>query len=226
VFDTIILLAGTVEQPVLASVLRAHHPQLTVVPVLTPDDLAAIEANVLRRARLIAFTTDVIVPPQVLDQLGYGAYNFHPGPPQYPGWAPAHFALYDQVSAFGATLHVMVGRVDAGPIVGVARFAVPADIGVVGLEQMAYVTLVGLFRKFAKVLASSAEPPALSRIPWGGRRNSRRAYAAICDIPLNIRKDELEHRLKVFGANHYGICPTVHLHGIPFRAVTPDSAEA
>jgi methionyl-tRNA formyltransferase len=224
-FDTIILLTGTVEAPVLASVLRGHNAELTVVPVLALDDLAAIEAGVLRRARLIAFTASVIVPQQVLDQLGYGAYNFHPGPPQYPGWSPAHFALYDRAGEFGVTLHVMVRRVDAGPIVDVARFAIPADIGVVGLEQMAYATLVGMFRKFAKLLATSAEPLALSGIPWGEKRNSRRAYAAICDIPVNIQKDDLERRIKVFGANHYGICPTVHLHGIPFRAMIPETAE-
>jgi methionyl-tRNA formyltransferase len=225
-FDTIILLTGTVEQPVLASLLRAHNAQLTVLPVLTPNDLAAIEVALLRRARLIAFTATVIVPQQVLDQLGYGAYNFHPGSPQYPGWAPAHFALYDQASEFGATLHVMVRRVDAGPIIDVVRFAIPADIGVVDLEQIAYVTLLNLFRKFAKTLASSAGPLARSRIPWGEKRNSRQAYTAICNIPLNIQKEELERRIKVFGSNHYGICPTVHLHGIPFRAVIPDAAEA
>jgi hypothetical protein len=42
---------------------------------------------------------------------------------------------------------------------------------------------------------------------------------------VNIGKDELEHRIKVFGANHYGMCPTVRLHGIPFRAVIPHQAE-
>jgi hypothetical protein len=61
-FDTIILLTGAVEQPVFASVLRGHNRRLTVLPVSTPDDLAAVEITVLRRARLIAFTTNVIVP--------------------------------------------------------------------------------------------------------------------------------------------------------------------
>ena len=61
----------------------------------------------LARARLIAFATPVIVPGRILASLGYGAYNFHPGPPQYPGWAPAHFALYEQANEFGATVHAM-----------------------------------------------------------------------------------------------------------------------
>jgi methionyl-tRNA formyltransferase len=221
-FDTIVLLTEEVERPALTSVLLAHNPRLTVIAAHSFDDFAAIESSTLQRARLIAFVTPVIVPRQVLDRLGYGAYNFHPGPPHYPGWAPAHFALYDQVDQFGVTLHAMVEQVDAGPIVDAARFAVPAGIGVAGLEELAYVQLVQMFRRFAGVLATLPAPLAESRLQWSGTRNSRRAYAAICDIPLNIQKDELVRRLKVFGAGHYGIAPTVNIHGVPFRAVMPD----
>jgi methionyl-tRNA formyltransferase len=218
-FDRIILLTGEVERDICASVLRGHNPRLKVLPVRTSDDLAAVDVQVLHRARLIAFTTDVIVPQIVLGRLGYGAYNFHPGPPQYPGWAPAHFALYDRAAVFGATLHAMVGRVDAGPIIDVASFAIPADIGVVGLAELAYAHLAQLFWRWARPLASSAEALAESGVRWSENRNSRRLYEAICDIPLDIRKDELERRIRVFGASHYGIAPTIHLHGIPFRAV-------
>jgi methionyl-tRNA formyltransferase len=223
-FDTIILLTGAVEQPVFASLLCGHNPRLTVLPVAVADDLAAVEIEVLKRARLIAFTTTVIVPQKVLDQLGYGAYNFHPGPPQYPGWAPAHFALYDQATEFGATLHAMVSRVDAGPIVDVERFAVPGDASVAGLEELAYAHLAKMFWRWAASMATDAEPLPLGSMQWSEKRNSRRGYEAICDIPLNIQKQELERRIKVFGASHYGIAPTINLHGIQFRAVLPDQA--
>jgi methionyl-tRNA formyltransferase len=222
-FDTIILLTGAVEHPVLASVLCGHNPRLIVLPVFTSDDLTAVEVTVLRRARLIAFTTEVIVPQKVLDQLGYGAYNFHPGPPQYPGWAPAHFALYDQATEFGATLHVMVERVDAGPIVAVETFMIPDDIGVAGLEAMAYVLLAVMFRRSAKSLVSCPRPLAETSMRWSEKRNSRRGYRAICDIPLDISKQELERRLKVFGSGDHEIAPTINLHGIQFRAMLPGS---
>jgi hypothetical protein len=68
-FDTIVLLTEAVEQPVFASVLRGHNPRLTVLPVSTSDDLAAVAITVLLRTRLIAFTTSVIVPQKALDQL-------------------------------------------------------------------------------------------------------------------------------------------------------------
>src|ERR1700722_13967653 len=102
-FDTILLLAGAAEQSILPLALRGHNPLLTVIPAATAPDPPALDSDLLRRARLIAFVTADIVPPSVLARLGYGAFNFHPGPPSYPGWAPAHFALYDQAPVFGAT---------------------------------------------------------------------------------------------------------------------------
>ena len=92
-FDTIILLIGATVRPAFMSVLSAHNPALTIIPVETLAELNALKPDTLARARLIAYVTSVIVPADVLDRLGYGAYNFHPGPPSYPGWAPAHFAL-------------------------------------------------------------------------------------------------------------------------------------
>jgi methionyl-tRNA formyltransferase len=180
---------------------------------------------VLRRARLIAFVTPVIVPNSILAQLGYGAFNFHPGPPSYPGWAPAHFALYDQATEFGATAHVMIEQVDAGPIVDVATFPIPADLSVQALEGLAYAHLAQLFWRMAKAFATDPTPPPTLSIQWGSKKYSRRAYRAICDIPLDIPKDELDRRIKVFGGNHFGISPTINLHGIEFRAVAPPQGQ-
>jgi methionyl-tRNA formyltransferase len=219
--DTILLLAGAAEQSILPLALRGHNPLLTVIPVGSASELAALDPDLLSRARLIAFVTAEIVPPDVLDRLGHGAFNFHPGPPSYPGWAPAHFALYDGARQFGATLHVMVEQVDAGPIIDVAFFPVPADISVFGLEGLAYAHLAQLFWRWAKSLATDAAPPPTLPIEWGSRKYSRRSYRAICDIPLDIPKEELDRRIKVFGGNHFGITPTIHLHGIEFRAVSP-----
>jgi methionyl-tRNA formyltransferase len=220
-FDTILLLAGAAEQSILPLALRGHNPLLTVIPVGGAAELAGMDSDLLGRARLIAFVTAEIVPPSVLARLGYGAFNFHPGPPSYPGWAPAHFALYDQAREFGATLHVMVEQVDAGPILDVAFFPMPADISVFALEGLAYAHLAQLFWRRARSLATDLEPLPALPVEWGSRKYSRRAYRAICDIPLDIQKEELDRRIKVFGGNHFGISPTINLHGIEFRAVAP-----
>ncbi|MEO8883655.1 MAG: hypothetical protein ABI377_09640 [Devosia sp.] len=78
-FDTIILLTGPVEQTALGAALRGHRPSLTVICPASLAELLAIAEVTLRRARLIGFASPVIVPRSVLDRLGFGACNFHPG---------------------------------------------------------------------------------------------------------------------------------------------------
>jgi methionyl-tRNA formyltransferase len=225
-FDTIILLTGPVERTALPGVLSGHNPDLTILTIEQPEELAALDQDVLRRARLIAFVTPVIVPKSILEQLGYGAVNFHPGPPGYPGWAPAHFALYDQADEFGATVHLMVEKVDAGPIIDLAVFPLPPDASVFTLEGMAYARLAFLFWRMARELACDVLLPQAIGVPWGTRKYSRNHYLKMCDIPLDISRAEFERRMRVFGGNHFGVSPTVKLHGVEFRAAVQPSATA
>jgi methionyl-tRNA formyltransferase len=200
VLDTIILLTGEVEYPLLGAVLRGHDPQLSLRPVVTLADVAALEPQAVRSARLIAFATDVVVPPHILGQLGYGAYNFHPGPPHFPGWRPAYFAIHRQATEFGATAHLMLERVDAGPIVGVEMFPIPAGSTVQGLEELTYARLARLFHALAKPLATQSEPLAELPLRWSGKKTSRRALAAMCGIPLDTSMDELNRRAEEIAA--------------------------
>jgi hypothetical protein len=70
VFNTIILLTGPVEEAALTAVLRNYNPGLAIHAAKSLADLEAIDSNVLRNARLIAFITPVVVPARILDSLG------------------------------------------------------------------------------------------------------------------------------------------------------------
>jgi hypothetical protein len=219
-FDTIILMAGPAERS-LAGVFRKHRPDLNVILISTQAELAGISPDILARARLIGFVTPVVVPADVLDRLGYGAYNFHPGPPRYPGWAPAHFALYARETEFGATVHEMVAKVDAGPILDVSLFPIPEGTSVTALEGMAYARLALMFWRMSAALSHAAAPLFTTGTGWGTKKYTRRDYQAMCDIPLDITEAELARRMEIFGAHHFGIAPTIKLHGIAFRALPP-----
>jgi methionyl-tRNA formyltransferase len=207
-FDTIILLSSALERAAFMTVLSTHNPGLTIIPVETLADLNALEPDTLAGARLIAFVTGVIVPARVLDQLGYGAYNFHPGPPTYPGFAPARFALSRCAAEFGATAHLMAARVDEGPIVGVEMFSIPPGASVASLEGMAYARLAHLFWSLADRLATGGEPLPPLPLSWSGKKTTRRDYAAmaVADIP----GDERDRRIEWFGGQHSGIAPAIH----------------
>lgn len=218
---TIVLLTGLESQQfALTELLKAHNPALSFRCVVTAEELAAIEPEVLREARLLAFTTSVIVPGSILAALGHGAYNFHPGPPQYPGWAPAHFAFYDGARTFGATAHVMTVRVDSGPIVGVESFIVPDKIDVRGLEQVAYVRLAHLFWRMSRDLACDPAPLAELPIAWCGTKSTRQMYRDMCDLPAGISANELVRRIRAFHDDFRGIPLMVSVHGIRFQLST------
>jgi methionyl-tRNA formyltransferase len=217
--NIILLTPQPQQQFAIRALFEEHNPALSFSSALTSQDLMAISPATLQRSRLIAFTSGAIVPPQVLHALGHGAYNFHPGPPAYPGWAPAHFALYERTRVFGATAHMMTERVDSGPIIGTETFIVPNGISVRELEQIAYVRLAYLLWRLAKDLATQPEPLQVLPIRWSTQKSTRRMYASMCDIPADISKDELDRRMRAFHDDFRGMTPTVTLHGIKFQAV-------
>jgi methionyl-tRNA formyltransferase len=215
---TIILLIGTANQQLaLSRLLNDHNPALSIRCALTLEDLNAIEPEVLEDARLIAFTSGVIVPRPLLAALGYGAYNFHPGPPEHPGWAPAHFALYEGARSFGATAHVMTKRVDSGPIVGVESFDIPEGANVRELEQIAFVRLAYLFWRLSRSIACETGPLPTLPIAWSGTKSTRRMYEKLCNIPSDIEPTELARRIRAFNDDFRAIPLNVTLHGIRFR---------
>ena len=81
--------------------------------------------------------------------------------------------------------------------------------GTLGLEALAFSHLARLFWGLARTLANQCEPLPELPIRWGARRTTRRMYAAMCEIPLDISKDELDRRVQAFGAGHLEIFPTL-----------------
>jgi methionyl-tRNA formyltransferase len=207
-FDTVILLTGPAEQPGLAAALRGHNPQLIVHAAASLAELQALTPH-FPRARLIGFVTSVIVPTHVLKALGYGAYNFHPGPPQYPGRFPSLLAIYERATTFGATAHVMSERVDAGPIVGVDYFPMPHEPTVARIDAMAFARLARLFWHRAKALATEPKPLPVLPILWSGRKSTLRSIAALCQIPADIAAEEMERRIAAFGESYCAPTPAL-----------------
>jgi methionyl-tRNA formyltransferase len=214
----IILLTGqATQQLALSALLKEHNPKLSFRYAVEASDLLALDPDSLRHSRLLAFTSGVIVPARILNALGHGAYNFHPGPPEYPGWAPAHFALYQGAPTFGATAHVMAERVDAGPIIGVETFPVPENIGVRELEQIAFVRLAHLFWTLSRAMATQIGPLEPLPVRWRGTKSTRQMYISMCEIPADISKQELALRIRAFNDDFRAIYPTITLHGLQFR---------
>jgi methionyl-tRNA formyltransferase len=216
----IVLLTGAREAPHLAGHLRVYAPGLTVRHVATRAELDEAFAVEGAGRRLIAFTTNVVVPGRYLAACEHGGYNFHPGPPSYPGVYPESFAVWEDAKRFGATAHRMLRQVDAGPIVATEWFDVPADCGRMYLATLAFEALVRLFGALAEHLACRDSPPPETAEKWSGPVRLRAAFDAMCRIEPGISADEYRRRYRAFGEGPF---QDLHLmvHGHRFKIDNP-----
>jgi len=201
--DEIILLTGGAEGPHLANILTQINSELSIECVESLDQLQGIcqlsphSKSTVRR--LIAYCTDVIVPTGILQAMTGPAYNFHPGPPAYPGAHAASFAIYDGARKFGVCAHEMAPRVDSGSIVGVEEFGVPENARFLDLEILAYKKLFQLFGRLADNLASRDVPLDRLDISWGDRKTRKADFARMKVFDADMDEAEIRRRWRAFG---------------------------
>jgi len=185
--------------PDLKSIYRSLNPTLCTITVTNTRELYAIPRTVLNKSRLISFLSSVIVPSEILGQLAYGAYNFHPAPPARPGWGASSFALLQKDDYFGTTLHRMIEYVDAGPIVGVDIFLIPKGIHIYQLRELVSQSLRRLATSSAQAIM--AKEKVLPKLPfaWGAMRYTKQDYVDMTLIKADIEKAALEAVIKAFG---------------------------
>ena len=212
----IVLLTGAREAPHLAAFLKRHNPALTVTHVENRDELVCACYPSRPAARLIAFCTSTVVPPDILETFAGRGYNFHPGPPTYPGRHPASFAIYEDARRFGVTAHEMLRQVDAGPIVGVEWFDMPPAPRLSELERLSFDAAVRLFMRLGPQLATSPVPLPRIDEQWSGWKSRQTDFDTMCALPLDIGADELDRRVRAFADGLPGTL-YVTLHGRRFR---------
>lgn len=192
----LILLTEPAFADAVAAPLRKHGATVAVA-----STLAALEDALAHGTdcRLISFGSGVIVPAALLGRLPGPAYNFHPGPPAYPGIFPSVFALYDQVTEFGVTLHEMAAKVDSGAIVAVMNFPFPHTLDRLALDTATFGALMRLVEHLAPQLADVHKPLPATKHTWGKTRRTRADFDALCALPENTTEAEFARRLRAVG---------------------------
>ena len=120
------------------------------VEVVSPGDVnqrAWIErVAALRPDYLFSFYYRAMLPEPLLRAARWGALNMHGSLlPKYRGRAPVNWAILNGESSTGATLHFMVSKPDAGPIV--AQRAVP-----IGIDDTALTVSLAVAQAAAELL--------------------------------------------------------------------------
>lgn len=196
----LVLLTGEVEAPHLTTMLRRHNSELDIVWVEDAPSLAAVCEESTDGCRLIAVLTSFIVPASLLARLDGPAYNFHPGPPAYPGSAVAGFAIYDGAATFGVTLHEMAPLVDSGPIIEVRRFPVPDAVKFQELEMMAFKAVFEMFSDHAQHFATDDTPlPRAEGETWAERARTIAEARRLKRVEADLSEEEIYRRYRAFG---------------------------
>ena len=198
-------------------IAAARHPDVDwrKLTLDTKDKQAAFEAEEHAPDLILSFLNPYIVPGRYLEAVGGRAYNVHPSPPAYPGNDPQHFAVYDGVYVAGATLHVMLPQVDAGPICAVAERPLDPSAGLTGVREVsAALSLSVLLENLPRLVDGTIEP---SGHEWRlENKRSRADFLEMCRIEPGIDADELRRRIEAFYQPTYRNKPYVELHGMRF----------
>jgi methionyl-tRNA formyltransferase len=181
------------------------------------NDLSALQLAFSQpRDLLLSFGTGVIVPSSILRLPDLLALNVHAASPEYPGRDPHHFAVYDSVKQYGATMHYMTQSVDAGLIADVELFDVtPATAPSELLEQANNAGWM-LIARFFRSYAERGAPAPMPGQTWGHRKTTRKMFQDLCRIDPGMPKEEMERRLKATAMPGYKNL-YADIHGHRFR---------
>ena len=199
--ETLILVTGFTEAPYLSAIAAERFPSIRAVHA---PDKATLKASIaeLREsvgtARLVTIATDIIVPASILQCLPTRGYNFHAGPPAYPGSHPASFAIYERAETFGVTLHELAPAIDTGRIVDVERFAIGPDAIATDLNGVAYAAVMRMFSKWLDSLLNTTDDLLFGKETWAGPARTRAEAARLADLDTGSDPVELDRRKRAF----------------------------
>lgn len=199
--STLIILTEPGFLPVLEDVIERINspgkPQIKTAETL--KDIETALATNTGPNRLVGFCTGVIIPKSVLNALSSEAYNFHPGPPGYPGLFPSCFAIYDGAEIFGATVHRMTEHLDGGEIVGTELASLMPGTDRLAADTLAFECVTKLFARLAPDLLNLEVPLVPSGETWSGRGRTRKDFDELCQLPNDLSEEEFQKRYRAVG---------------------------
>jgi methionyl-tRNA formyltransferase len=141
---------------------------------------------------IISYLGRWIVPGDLLRRANT-ALNFHPGPPEYPGYGCNNFAIYDDAREYGVTCHHMAARVDTGAIIAVRRFSVfPADNAGTLLAR-AYDYQLALFYDIVGLLIRGDSLPVCGE-RWTREPYTRKQFSELARVTPDMSEKEIARR--------------------------------
>jgi len=161
----------------------------------------------------------VIVHSALLKSLRVAAINFHMAPPRWPGVFAWGLAILEGDSEFGATAHMMVEEVDAGPILRVSRFPIESDDTGESIRAKAIARIPDLARAVINDLRSNDWKPTPSGDRWERKALRRKDIMPLLGLKPGTSEEEMLRKIRAFGrTSRHELFPGPYIdaHGIKF----------
>ena len=198
----------------------ASKARVNLDVTIATDLKSLLGAFLTPKELLLSFGTGVIVPSWILQIPGLHAVNVHAASPSYPGRDPHHFAVYDGVDSFGATMHYMTEIVDEGMIIDVEYFDILSEITPSELLKLANMAGWKIIGRFFERYREHGVPIPITRVTWAKRKTTRKMFLDMCQIEPSMPKEEIERRYKATAMPGYRNLQ-INLHGYIFRIEGP-----
>ncbi len=138
------------------------------------------------------------IRPALMEAPRVGCFNFHPAPlPELRGVGGYNFAILENHSQYGVSVHWVAVEIDTGDLVWVRRFPIePRRETAWSLERRAQAALWELFVEFVDLLERGGPIP---RLPQGeGRYISRRQMLAAMRIERDDPPELVDRKARAF----------------------------
>lgn len=154
---------------------------------------------------LFSFLNPVFIKKDIRKKIKKISINFHPGPPEYPGYGCYNFALLDAVNSYGCTAHEVNDKIDNGKIIDVRRFRFKYDN--INLEKLIKLTHKNSFLLFKKIIFQIIEKDFV-KLENEEKWKKKKAYTKIQfekarKVNLNDTKENILKKIKAFSYKNY-----------------------
>ena len=152
---------------------------------------------------LISFLNSVYIDKSIRKKIKINSFNFHPGPPEYPGFGCYNFALLDKVNYYGSTIHIINDKFDNGKIINVKRFKISyKKINLEKLINKTHENIIKQAKEFINIILNKKLKNE-SNLKWKKKAYTRKEFEIAREIKFNDSKEKVLNKIKAFSYKDY-----------------------
>ena len=152
---------------------------------------------------LISFLNSMYINKSVRKKIKINSFNFHPGPPEYPGFGCYNFALLDKVNYYGSTVHMINDKFDNGKIINVNIFKILyKKINLEKLISETHENIIKQAKDFINIILNK-KLKIESNFKWKKKAYTKKEFEIAREIKLNDSKGNVLNKIKAFSYKNY-----------------------